>query len=124
MQQPLQWLARCEVSTLSALNYELRQETPRLTFRAPSTHAEVNDVRWHPTRPGVFASVLGNGRVELWDVCRSVLEPVAVFVRESKPTSAELHTFQQVLVTSALSKRRVTHGSSCRLRAHHLQVSP
>lgn len=58
------------------------QETPRLSFRAPSTHAEVNDVRWHPTRPGVFASVLGNGRAELWDVRHSVLEPVAVYLKE------------------------------------------
>ena len=62
----------------------LLQEKPQLSFRAPSTHAEVNDVRWHPTRAGVFVSVLGNSRAELWDVCRSVLEPVAVFVREGE----------------------------------------
>ena len=30
----------------------------------------------------MFASVLGNGRAELWDVCRSVLEPVAVYLKE------------------------------------------
>ena len=80
-------------------------------------------MRWHPTRPGVFASVLGNGRAELWDVCRSVLEPVAVFLREGKLESAALYSLLQYLVASALSKRRVTHdqllqtaGPTCRCR--------
>ncbi len=101
----------------------VRQETPRLTFRAPSTHAEVNDVRWHPTQPGVFAAVLGNGRAELWDVCRSVLEPVAVFVRDGRPACAALYTFLRSLATKT-SQSAESHLSSSADHRHCLQVPP
>ena len=64
------------------------QEAALLTFRAPSSHAEINDVQWCPWRASVFAAVTAGGRIELWDIVQSVLAPVAVYQREGDPCSA------------------------------------
>lgn len=36
----------------------------------------VNDVAWSPFHPQVFASVTGDGMVYVWDLSRSLLEPI------------------------------------------------
>ncbi|CAM9993072.1 unnamed protein product [Choristocarpus tenellus] len=56
--------------------WEQRQATPIHTLRSVDLSDVVNDVAWSPTCSTVFASVAGDGRVELWDLCRSTLDPV------------------------------------------------
>jgi len=80
-------------------------------------------VRWHPTRLGVFASVLRNGRAELWDVCRSVLEPVAVFLTEGKLDGAAFYTLCEYLLLLP-SQSAESHMSSSADHRHRLQVPP
>ena len=60
------------------------QETSLLTFRAPSSHSEVNDVRWCPWQATAFATVAGS-RLDIWDIAQSVLEPVAVWECQGEP---------------------------------------
>eukprot|EP00117_Sycon_ciliatum_P012213 scpid29622/ scgid3530/ WD repeat-containing protein 78 len=53
-----------------------------------SSMKAVLDVAWHPIRPTVFATV-SNGCIEIWDLARSTLDPVAQY----KPVPAVDLTF-------------------------------
>ena len=44
-----------------------------------SIHSQVNDVVWAPTDATVFASVTGDGRVEIWDLAQSTLRPIVCY---------------------------------------------
>ncbi|CAM9285758.1 unnamed protein product, partial [Phaeothamnion confervicola] len=55
--------------------WELRRTAPVHTFSSDLSDG-VNDVAWSPTNATVFASVAGDGRLELWDLERSTLDPV------------------------------------------------
>lgn len=56
--------------------WEERQVEPLHTLRSIDLWDAVNDVAWSPTCSTVFASVAANGRVELWDLAQSVLDPI------------------------------------------------
>eukprot|EP00814_Leptocylindrus_danicus_P009973 CAMPEP_0116044672 /NCGR_PEP_ID=MMETSP0321-20121206/27152_1 /TAXON_ID=163516 /ORGANISM="Leptocylindrus danicus var. danicus, Strain B650" /LENGTH=720 /DNA_ID=CAMNT_0003525839 /DNA_START=156 /DNA_END=2323 /DNA_ORIENTATION=- len=48
---------------------------PVLTFKALDLTDSVNDIAWSPHDSTVFASVCGDGRIELWDLSVSTLDP-------------------------------------------------
>lgn len=56
--------------------WEERQMTPLHTLRSVDLWDVVNDVAWSPTCSTVFASVAGDGRVQLWDLAQSTLDPI------------------------------------------------
>ena len=97
-------LARCAAVVSSGLG-GVAQKTALLTFRAPSSHAEINDVQWCPWRASMFAAVTAGGKVELWDIALSVLMPVAIYQREGDPrhshesaTGQPVHAWQSPTV--------------------------
>ncbi|CAM9714843.1 unnamed protein product, partial [Hapterophycus canaliculatus] len=56
--------------------WEERQTVPLHTLRSVDLWDVVNDVAWSPTCATVFASVAGDGRVQLWDLAHSTLDPI------------------------------------------------
>ena len=48
---------------------------PLLQFASPS-YDYVTDVRWSPTHPAVFATIASGGDLALWNLAKSVSEPV------------------------------------------------
>ncbi|CAM9505909.1 unnamed protein product [Scytosiphon promiscuus] len=56
--------------------WEERQTAPLHTLRSVDLWDVVNDVAWSPTCATVFASVAGDGRVQLWDLAHSTLDPI------------------------------------------------
>jgi len=59
------------------------------TFRANDLTDVVHDVCWSPTSSTAFALATGDGRVELWDLSRSTLDPlVSLFAAGDGPGEA------------------------------------
>lgn len=54
-------------------------------FHSTDLNEVVNDIVWSPTSGSVFASVTGDGRVEVWDLEYSVIDPKLFY----RPTKAE-----------------------------------
>jgi len=54
--------------------WSLKQASPLLSIDIFEDY--VYDVRWHPTNPAVFASVDGEGHVDLWNLNRDLESPV------------------------------------------------
>jgi len=47
-----------------------------LTFRSVDLYSVVHDISWSPCSSTVFGSVTGDGRIEIWDLNVSTLDPV------------------------------------------------
>lgn len=62
--------------------------TPLHTLRSVDLWDVVNDVAWSPTCATVFASVTGDGRVQLWDLAQSTLDPIVSTNAKSPDCSA------------------------------------
>lgn len=61
-----------------------------LTFQQMDLTDVVNDVVWAPKDSTVFASVTGDGRVEIWDVSQTTLRPVICYhAKEDDPEPEE-----------------------------------
>ncbi|KAG5182360.1 hypothetical protein JKP88DRAFT_263199 [Tribonema minus] len=57
-------------------------------LRSADLFAAVNDVCWSPTSSTLLASAADNGRLELWDLAQSVIDPaVRVTVRAEPPAA-------------------------------------
>merc|ERR1712224_920633 len=58
----------------------------------------VNDVVWAPQDATVFASVTGDGRVEIWDLAQSTQHPVVCYhAKEDKPDPEEEKVEEKVV---------------------------
>lgn len=55
--------------------WKVNRSEPLLTFKALDLTDSVNDVAWSPHDSTVFASVCSDGRIELWDLSVSTLDP-------------------------------------------------
>eukprot|EP00903_Cladosiphon_okamuranus_P013687 g12746.t1 len=64
--------------------WEERQTAPLHTLRSVDLWDVVNDVAWSLTCSTVFASVTGDGRVQLWDLAHSTLDPIVSTDPDSK----------------------------------------
>ena len=53
-----------------------QKQAPVLSFHAVDLADVVYDVAWAPHKSTIFASVAGDGRIELWDLAVSTLDPV------------------------------------------------
>lgn len=51
------------------------KDTPIYTFE--SSQEYIYDVKWSPVHPSIFASVDGDGYVDLWDINKDVEAPIA-----------------------------------------------
>ena len=51
------------------------RDTPIYTFESGQEY--IYDVKWSPVHPSVFASVDGDGFIDLWDINRDVEAPIA-----------------------------------------------
>ena len=58
---------------------------------------------WSPTNSTVFASVTGNGRVDLWDVAVNTLDPVKSLETGKRLSSVAFAADSPVLVTGDAS---------------------
>jgi WD40 repeat protein len=57
-----------------------------LTFQAVDLSDVVHDVCWSPNISTLFGSVTGDGRLEVWDLARSTLDPVMTWKRSEHVT--------------------------------------
>lgn len=89
---------------------------------------QVNDINWSPTTSSVFASVANDGRIEIWDLKRDVLNPVlthfdkdAVLNEVHTPKTAVKFSRNSPVVLAGTDDGKVgvyrTHG------LEHVQVS-
>ncbi|CAM9678749.1 unnamed protein product [Chrysoparadoxa australica] len=70
--------------------WDQRQTCSLHVFHSVDLAAGVNDIAWSPTSSTIFASVAGDGRIELWDLTVSTLDPVVrVKVTEDPPEPEE-----------------------------------
>eukprot|EP00753_Platysulcus_tardus_P007346 PLAT15148.1.p1 GENE.PLAT15148.1~~PLAT15148.1.p1 ORF type:complete len:939 (-),score=504.02 PLAT15148.1:184-3000(-) len=53
-----------------------KDEAPVLSFRPVDLSNVVTDISWSPHTSTIFASVTGDGRIQVWDLEASVLDPV------------------------------------------------
>ena len=76
----LRWSPHCPNTFLScSADWTIKlwnQERAAAVFTFQPTTDYGADVCWSPTNSTVFASVTGNGRVDLWDVAVNTLDPV------------------------------------------------
>lgn len=62
---------------------------PLLEFITPTCNY-VSDVQWCPTNPALFSTITSCGHLSLWNLCRSVSEPVeTVFLSNDKVPASE-----------------------------------
>ncbi|EGB09149.1 hypothetical protein AURANDRAFT_25101 [Aureococcus anophagefferens] len=54
-----------------------KDAAPAHSFHSVDLSDVVHDVAWSPHRSTIFASVAGDGRIEIWDLDQSTLDPVS-----------------------------------------------
>jgi WD40 repeat protein len=68
-------------------------EAPVLTFHSVDLKDVVHDISWSPNKSTVFGSVTGDGRIEIWDLQTSTLDPVIKYFPEQEaPEKVEAQT--------------------------------
>uniref|UniRef100_A0A7S1XLS0 Dynein axonemal intermediate chain 4 n=1 Tax=Phaeomonas parva TaxID=124430 RepID=A0A7S1XLS0_9STRA len=67
-----------------------RRSTHVINFHTVNLSEVVNDVAWSPFLPCLFASVTGDGRVEVWDFEASPHDPISTLYVDSVPDPAWL----------------------------------
>ena len=68
------------------LNGSTNAEGPLLSFQSMNLSESVNDICWSPDNSTFFASCMGDGRVELWDLTENLLDPIVAFYPGSNKT--------------------------------------
>lgn len=68
------------------LNGSTNAEGPLLSFQSMNLSQSVNDICWSPDNSTFFASCMGDGRVELWDLTENLLDPIVAFYPGSNKT--------------------------------------
>ena len=59
-----------------------RDESPIFSCHSTDLTDSVNDIEWSPHTSTIFASVCDDGRIEIWDLAVSNINPI--FVRKSE----------------------------------------
>jgi len=62
-----------------------KETEPLHNFHSVDLSDEVCDVCWCPSNSTLFASVTGDGRIELWDLSQSTLDPIVRLFSEHDP---------------------------------------
>jgi len=96
----------CSADWTAAL-WNQKTTKPILTFQ--SGHDYVMDVRWCPTNACVFATVSRDGRVEIWNLEESSLDPVIrhKFTEKSKLLSCVLFAPDSPVILSGGTDGRI-----------------
>eukprot|EP00398_MALV-I-01_sp_L67-1_P000572 gene572-462_t len=68
------------------LNGNANTDGPLLTFQSMNLNESVNDICWSPDNSTFFASCMGDGRVELWDLTENLLDPIVAFYPDNNRT--------------------------------------
>jgi len=77
-----------------------KQTEPLYNFLSTDLSDEVCDVNWSPSNSTLFASVTGDGRIELWDLKVSLLDPVVrKFKRPTKTQDSRPFTAESIKTT-------------------------
>lgn len=90
---------------------------PVLSFQSGQDH--VNDVQWCPNNSCVFATVCRDGRVEVWDMEKSALDPVIPYKTHQKDRKINCLAFSRnspVLLTGA------SNGEICVYRVYGVDL--
>ena len=74
------------------------QEHPNAIFTFFSTTDYVADICWSPNNSTVFASVTGDGRVDVWDISVNTLDPVTSIQTNKKLSTVAFSLASPVLV--------------------------
>lgn len=83
------------------------KETKALnTFQSSDLTAAVNDVVWSPYSSTLFGSVTGDGRIMLYDLAVSAIDPIVVYERNPRPP-----TVSASLVPTEISTNPPTYTS-------------
>ena len=69
--------------------YHLRSKKPILTMRATGDDVAINDVVWCPGNATVFASVTASGKLQIWDLAVSSIDPVVNYDTSSDIVSED-----------------------------------
>jgi len=64
-------------------------EAPVHSFHSMDLKDVVHDISWSPNKATVFGSVTGDGRIEIWDLETSTLDPVIKYFPEPEAAVAE-----------------------------------
>ena len=68
------------------MNGNTNTDGPLLTFQSMNLNESVNDICWSPDNSTFFASCMGDGRVELWDLTENLLDPIVAFYPDNNRT--------------------------------------
>jgi len=66
--------------------WDWKVDSAKYTFSTTDLFDEVMDIDWNPWMSTMFSRVARDGRVEIWDLSQSLLDPVAT---ECKPSETE-----------------------------------
>lgn len=93
---------RSSNTRLSQLRSEsVSQLKPLLEFITPTCNY-VSDVQWCPTNPALFSTITSCGHLSLWNLCRSVSEPVeTVFLSNDKVSASDVTARREIGIANA-----------------------
>ena len=84
-----------------------------LTFHSVDLSYAVNDVSWSPTHATVFGSVTEDGRVQIWDIRESTLDPIVThYPQKDKDTPETPETLQTTSIIFAPTAPVLAVGDS------------
>lgn len=65
--------------------WNIKETKALYTFQSSDLSAAVNDVVWSPYSSTLFGSVTGDGRIMLYDLSLSAIDPIVVYERNPRP---------------------------------------
>ena len=65
--------------------YHVRSRVPLLKFHTTGADYAVNDLAWCPGNSTVFAAVTADGKIQLWDLSASCIDPISILDTNADP---------------------------------------
>ena len=81
---------------------------------------QVNDIEWSKDTSTVFGDVADDGRIEIWDLARSAIQPIIVLIDEDKVPKKSIKFSEDAKVVATGSAK----GNIDIYRIYNMEHSP